>query len=91
VTLTSPLWCGREIVDVEVVAPGEIVPGAKAGHCHSLFVVGEEGADQPVARGAQNAVDMLGELPLIPVDGSQRAHRMMGELGLARRQLTDLD
>jgi hypothetical protein len=87
VTLTSPLWPSREVIDVEVVAPSEVVADAKAGHRHGLFVVRDEGADQPLTRRAQNAIDMLGELPLILIRRSQRAHRMVRELGLPRGQL----
>jgi len=74
-----------------MVTPRQAIADAKAGDRHSLLSTGGEGSDQPVARGAQHAVDTLDELLLAFIRGSQRAHRLMSEVRLARGQLVDLD
>ena len=88
-TLASSIGGSREIIDVEVVTPGKTVPDAKAGHGHGVLSTGSEGSDQPVARGAQDAVYMLDERSLVPVCGSKLVHRAMREACLTRRELPD--
>src|ERR1700680_1458662 len=58
VPLAPRVGNGGEVVDVEVVTPRQAVGDAKAGHCCRLLSTGQEGTEEPVARGAEHMIDM---------------------------------
>jgi pimeloyl-ACP methyl ester carboxylesterase len=83
------LRAGRKIVDVQVMPPGEVMSGAKAGHRHRSALPGLERRDQAVALGPLQIVDLPGEGPLVREVRAKAAHRLEGEGGLRRQQLAD--
>src|SRR6476659_5259117 len=80
---------GREIVDVEVVAPGEAVAGAEAGYGTGAGPALLEEPDQPVTLGAKRPVDQADEGLLVGEIGAQRLHDGKGQTGVRRQQLAD--
>jgi hypothetical protein len=91
VTVAAGVGFGGEVLDVQVVPPGEAVGDAKARHRNGLLAVGEEGAEEPVAARAQYLVDVLGEAPLVLVGGAQRSHGPVRATRFPCRELSDLD
>jgi hypothetical protein len=78
-TLTPCLGRGREVIDVQVMAPGEVVANTESSDRAGGLTAWREGAEEPVASGSQHTIDMLDELLLAFVGRSQCAHRLVGE------------
>jgi uncharacterized protein (DUF2236 family) len=89
VALAPEAGPGREVVDVDGVAPGEEVGRPEAGGGHRLGIVLDEGGDQPVALGALEVVDPRHELGFGADPRPQLEHRPVGERGFLRLQLAD--
>jgi hypothetical protein len=89
--LAPPVRCCREVIDVEEMAPSETVADTKAGRCDCLLVAGQECTEESVASGAQHTVDVVDELLLSLLCGSQGAHRPVREVCLTGVQLADFD
>jgi hypothetical protein len=80
-----------EVIDVQITSPRKAVADPKAGDGDGLLTVWEDGTDQSVAGGAQDPVDMLGELPLARPRRAQRTHRLVRAMGFACLELAYLD
>lgn len=82
---------GRDIVDVEVVAPGQGVNLTKPGHGHCIGLVSIENSDEAVPRWPQGVVDEIDKgrsrLPPWP----QLQHRQGSPLGFVLRYLANVD
>ena len=89
-TPTPCLGRSREIIDVQVMTPSEIVVNAESSDRTGRFAIWREGAEEPIAGGSQHTVHMLDELPLAFVGRPQCAHRLVGEMGLAGKNLPGL-
>src|SRR3989440_5193228 len=89
VALTAGVGERREVVDVEVVAPGEAVAGAKAGGGDGLLAIVDERRGDPEPLGALALIDAGDELLLLRVYGTQRGQRRVRQVRLAGRQLAD--
>ena len=79
-----------QIVDIQVMTPGEAVAHAKARDGHRLLARSDEAAHEPVAGGAQHPVHVAGEHALIGEVRAQRAHRTVAEVRLACVDLAQL-
>ncbi len=85
--------CGQrgQIVDVEMVPPGEVVSDAEAGHGERWRRIVGHGRDQAVTGGSLSTVHSLDELVLRSKPGPQFAHHVEGAAGMWRKQLDDHD
>jgi hypothetical protein len=70
---------GREVVDIQVVPPGEAVRDAEARDCHRSGTAVLEDADQPVPLRPLYFIDCLDEVLLVDEARAQLAHRREGE------------
>jgi hypothetical protein len=89
-TLMPCLGCGGEVIDVQVVAPGEVVANTESSDRDGRLAVWREDAEEPVADGSQHTVDVFNESLLAFIVHSQCAHRVVGEVGLAGRDLPSM-
>ena len=53
--------CGREVLEVQVAPPREAVAHPEAGDRDGVLLRGKERAQQPVAGGAQELIDIPGD------------------------------
>jgi Glycosyl transferase family 2 len=90
VTAASRVGDGGEVIDVEVMTPGQAVTDAEARYGHRRLALGHEGANEAVARGPQHVFDVRDEPALILKSGTKLADRGMGQAGLGGLQLADL-
>jgi hypothetical protein len=84
---------GSEVVDVEDVAPGEVMEDSEAGEGDDAIVSvgdGEKGCDEAVALRALDGVDALGERLGRLERRPQLARRLEGEVGLALEELAEV-
>lgn len=79
----------REVVDIEVVAPGEVVTDAKARDRGSARLPVVEGRDEPVPLASLNLVHPADELFFASQVGAESAHGLEGKASLRWQQLAD--
>ena len=80
----------REVVDVEEPSPGQVVPEPEAGRGDGLGVAVLERADEPVAVGTLNVVDVRDERVAVVPRGAQLADREPRQPRVGRQDLADL-
>lgn len=84
-------WQSGEIVNIEMVTPGEVVCDAEAGHGERRRPVVRYGADQAVTGGPLPLIHLSDELVLGSQSRPEFTHRVEGATGMWREQLDDHD
>src|SRR5215208_702036 len=80
---------GREVVDVEVVAPGQVVALAEAGHGEGIRVALLERPDEAIALEPLHLVDLPDELLFARGLRPQGQHRLEGQPRVGGKELAD--
>ena len=86
----SKLGPSRQVVDVQEVAPREVVAFAKARHRCRVIAVAIERADQSVSLRPLHVVDAAYELGLVLDVRAQRSHREKRRARVGRQDLADV-
>jgi hypothetical protein len=79
----------REVVDVEVVSPGEAVGGTEPRHRNRFSLAFLEGTEEAVTLRPLHLVDRVHEAPLVSEVRSQCLHGAKDRAGIGRNNLTN--
>ena len=89
VTTVPCLRQRREVVDVEVVTPGEAMGGAEPRHRDRLSLALLEGAEEAVTLRPLHLVDRVHEAPFVAEVRSQYLHGAKDRAGVGRNNLAN--
>jgi hypothetical protein len=79
----------REVVDVEVVTPGQVLTDPEPRHSGGAWLTLVEGANEPVALRPLHFIDAADERSFVGEVRSQRPHGVEGGAGIGRQNLAN--